>query len=140
MYKEEFIQRVEKVLGKNSMAASHAKNGSNFLGRILDDMSVDTISANDVLNMSHEDLVIKAERIKECNNLYEEWMSGNCYVENELKEKMCPIMYLQNSDYDMKVKLEPAICIGVKYFSSFFDCQNWGCRDKCWKKYAELKK
>lgn len=137
MYKQSFIDKVIKIYGETSMAAEHARNGSQFLGRILDDSRDNGVSIEAVLNEPYDKVIEKAKHEKEKNDLYGEWLSGEAYEDDTKEEAMCPIMMLQNSDYDKKEDAEKVLCKGVKYFSSFYGCQNWSCRKECWKRYRE---
>ena len=137
-YTQNFIDRVKKLYPNSPEMHKLAEEGNYFLGRWLDDSSCGGISADEILNTPYEELKKKAEVLKQRQELYGDFIKGNCYSTENMRKVMCPASYLQSINASNRFELEKKICAGVGYVGYFPDCKNWGCKEKCWKKYDEV--
>lgn len=137
-YTQEFINRVKQLYPASTEMHRLAEDGNYFLGRWLDDSSCGGFDPNEVLNTSHEDLIIKAKEMQARRQLYDDFVSGKCYATEDLHKTMCPEMYMQNSGNPKRYELNKQICTGVGYVGFYPDCKKWECKEQCWAKYDEL--
>ncbi len=139
MYSKEFIARVKEVYPNSPTIIELAEKGSDMLGRYLDDSSNGSLSPRDVLKSTYEELVNWANKEQEKRDLYHLFTTGACYEASILEQKMCPILYMQNTGDTNKMYFEAKVCEGVPYVGYFPSCKKWNCKGECWKKYHELK-
>lgn len=138
-YTQEFINRVKQLYPENTRMHELAEEGSYFLGRFLDDSSSGGISPDEVLKLSHEELVSKAKIMQERRELYADFFSGKCYTKESLRTVMCQAMYMQNSSNPNRYELSKQVCTGVGYVGCYPDCKKWCLRELCWQTYDELR-
>lgn len=138
-YSQEFINKVKEIYFDRPTIIELAENGSDALGRYLDDNSNFYISPRMILDTPYEELIAFAEKALEKQELYHLYTTGACYESKGVEDKMCPILYMQNNYDSDKSDMETKLCKGVPYVSYFPSCQKWNCKSECWKKYHEIK-
>lgn len=135
MFKKEFIDEVKNLYPTWDALHEAIQNGSDMIGRYLDDATPNSIHYQKILDAkSLEDLKHEAMIIKRKNDLYRSYRSGSCYeTGSDRRKKMgCPRLYAQsNDDYDA---LDAFPCYGVCFIPS---CPKYN-TDECWKRFDEL--
>lgn len=141
-YKNSFVAAVKEIYPNCPNLHNALDSGSSIVGRYLDDGGYNTITPKEIMEQDIEILRKRASEILRKQQLYHWFVTGECYEDRALEEMYCPSLYMQNNDFDfeMKVQIEKSVC-GKDGCSGYYPaCKNWGCREKCWKKYREFMK
>ena len=138
-YSQEFINKVKEIYFDRPTIIELVENGSDALGRYLDDNSNFYISPRMILDTPYEELIAFAEKALEKQELYHLYTTGACYDRKGVEEKMCPGLYMQNAGEENRYEIEEVLCKDAGFVSYFPKCPNWNCKGECWKKYYALK-